>query len=83
MCNNVGGDFVEGYQVKKANRFNMSTAYRDIKGMTARLGVRNMLDKEPPFTASSYYGSHASGNAASFTDPRGRFFYGSLAYQFK
>ena len=58
-------------------------AYRGIKGMTARLGVRNLLDTAPPFTASASYGSHATGYAASFTDPRGRFFYASLAYQFK
>jgi hypothetical protein len=32
---------------------------------------------------SSSYGSHAAGYAASFADPRGRFFYASLGYQFK
>ncbi len=83
VCNNVGGDCVEGYQVKNASRFNLSMAYRGVKGMTARLGVRNLFDQAPPFTASASYGSHAAGYAASFTDPRGRFFYGSLAYQFK
>jgi iron complex outermembrane receptor protein len=54
-----------------------------VKNLTVRVGVRNLFDKEPPFTASSSYGSHAAGYAASFADPRGRFFYASLGYQFK
>jgi len=48
-----------------------------------RLGVRNLFDEEPPFTAVASYGSHATGYAASFADPRGRFYYASLSYQFK
>ena len=34
------------------------------------------------FMAVSSYGSHAAGFAGSFTDPRGRFFYGSATYKF-
>lgn len=83
VCNNVGGDCVEGHSVTNSSRFNLSVAYRGIKDLTARLGVRNLLNTEPPYTASSSYGSHAAGYAASFTDPRGRFIYGSLAYKFK
>ncbi|MCV2362629.1 TonB-dependent receptor [Paucibacter sp. DJ1R-11] len=71
------------HQVRNSERVNMSVAYKGIKGVTARLGVRNVFDEEPPYVASSSYGSHAAGYAASFTDPRGRFWYGSLSYQFK
>jgi iron complex outermembrane receptor protein len=31
----------------------------------------------------SSFGSHAAGYAASFTDPRGRFFYVNVGYRFK
>ncbi|MBT9493467.1 MAG: TonB-dependent receptor [Paucibacter sp.] len=78
---NVGVDAT--HRVSNSDRFNISAAYKGIKNVTARLGIRNLLDAEPPYTASSSYGSHAAGYAASFTDPRGRFWYGSLTYQFK
>jgi iron complex outermembrane receptor protein len=78
---NIGVD--APYNVKDSIRYNVSAAYKGIKNVTARVGIRNLLDTEPPFTASSSYGSHAAGYAASFTDPRGRFFYVNLGYQFK
>ena len=71
------------YQVKNSSRFNVAVAYKGIKNVTARFGVRNVFDTEPPFTASSSYGSHAAGYAASFSDPRGRFIYANVGYQFK
>ena len=71
------------HQVKDSSRWNLSGSYSGIKGVTLRLGVRNLLDKEPPYTAVASNGSHAVGYSASFNDPRGRFFYGSIGYQFK
>ncbi len=78
---NVGVD--AAHKVKDSSRFNLIMTYKAIKNLTLRVGIRNLFDTEPPFVASSSYGSHASGYAASFTDPRGRFFYTSLGYQFK
>lgn len=78
---NIGVDTT--YQVKDSVRYNLSVAYKGVKDVTARFGVRNLFNTEPPFTASSSYGSHAAGYAASFSDPRGRFFYANLSYQFK
>ena len=40
------------------------------------------LDSERRVLSESY-GSHATGYAASFSDPRGRFYYASVSYQFK
>ena len=71
------------HRVSNSDRFNAAMAYKGIKNVTLRLGIRNLFDAEPPYVASSSYGSHAAGYAASFTDPRGRFWYGSLGYQFK
>jgi iron complex outermembrane receptor protein len=78
---NVGVN--EPYRVNDTSRWNLAVTYRGIKNWTLRVGARNLLDDEPPFTASSSYGSHAAGFAGSFADPRGRFLYGSVSYQFK
>lgn len=71
------------YHVKDSSRWNLSGVYTGLKDFSVRLGVRNLFDEEPPFTAVASYGSHATGYAASFADPRGRFYYASLSYQFK
>lgn len=76
-------DVAEPYTVKASSRYNLGASYKGMKDITLRVGVRNLLNTEPPYVASSSYGSHAAGYAASFTDPRGRFFYASLNYQFK
>jgi iron complex outermembrane receptor protein len=70
------------YRVKDASRWNLSGAYTGIKNLTLRLGLKNLFDKAPPFTASSSFGSHAAGYAASFSDPRGRHFYAAASYKF-
>lgn len=81
VANNVGVE--EAHKVKDTVRFNASVAYKGFKNLNLRLGVRNLTDEEPPFTAVSSYGSHAAGYAASFADPRGRFWYATASYQFK
>lgn len=70
------------YHVKDSSRWNLSGAYTGVKNLTLRLGVKNLFDTAPPFTASSSYGSHAAGYAASFTDPRGRNYYAAASYKF-
>ncbi|QPF71875.1 TonB-dependent receptor [Roseateles sp. DAIF2] len=81
VYNNVGG--AAEHKVKDSSRWNLSGSYTGFKNLTLRLGVKNLFDKEPPYTAAPSYGSHAAGYAGSFVDPRGRFYYGSVAYQFK
>lgn len=71
------------HQVSPTERVNMAVNYSGIKNLKLRLGVRNAFDEEPPYTASSSFGSHAAGYAASFADPRGRFWYATASYQFK
>ncbi|MFG6464665.1 TonB-dependent receptor plug domain-containing protein [Roseateles sp. DXS20W] len=71
------------YQVKNTSRWNLAVAYRGFKDLRLTLGARNAFDQDPPFVASSSYGSHAAGFAGSFADPRGRFIYGTVTYQFK
>ncbi|MDR7331930.1 TonB-dependent receptor [Roseateles asaccharophilus] len=71
------------YNVKDTSRWNLAVTYKGIKNLRMTLGARNAFDQDPPFVASSSYGSHAAGFAGSFADPRGRFIYGSVTYQFK
>jgi iron complex outermembrane receptor protein len=79
--NNVGVS--TAYHVKNSSRWNLGTSYKFNRNLAVRLGVKNLLDAEPPFTAVSSYGSHAGGYASSFVDPRGRYFYGSMTFTFK
>jgi len=57
--------------------------YLGFPKLTLKLGVRNLLDRLPPYTDVSSYGSHAVGWANSVADPRGRFWWGSVTYTFK
>ncbi|MBQ0945729.1 TonB-dependent receptor [Ideonella sp. 4Y16] len=71
------------YNVNDTTRWNLAVSYKGFKNTRLGLGVRNLLDAEPPFVASSSYGSHSAGFAGSFADPRGRFWYLTASYQFK
>jgi iron complex outermembrane receptor protein len=73
----------EEHEVGDSDRWNLSGTYTGFKDLALRVGVRNLFDQAPPFTAVSSYGSHAVGYAASFSDPRGRFLYATLNYRFK
>ena len=67
---------VEAYKL-----WDLSGSYKIIKGLTLRAGVKNLFDRDPP--RSNQVFSFLAGYDSSYTDPRGRFFYGSLSYAFK
>jgi len=71
------------YHVKDSSRWNLGVGWKPTTSLALRLGARNLLNQDPPFTAVSSYGSHVTGYAGSFVDPRGRFWYVSANYQFK
>lgn len=73
----------QAYDVANTSRWNLGVNYKGIKNLRLGLGIRNLLDAEAPFVASSSYGSHSAGFAGSYADPRGRFWYLTAAYQFK
>lgn len=77
----TGDPFVR--DVEETSRFNLSGKYTGLKNISVKLGVRNVEDKLPPYTATSSNGSHAEGYSNSVADPRGRFWYGSVTYSFK
>ncbi len=71
------------YKVKDTSRWNLALSYRGFKDLRMTVGARNLTNAEPPFVASSSYGSHAAGFAGSFADPRTRMWFVAATYQFK
>ncbi len=71
------------HRVKDSSRWNLAVGWKPTPTLALRVGARNLLDQDPPFTAVSSYGSHVTGYAGSFVDPRGRYWYLSASYQFK
>ena len=58
-------------------------AYTGIKNLTLTLGVKNLLDKDPPFSAA-YDGNTGAGSSwePRVADPRGRSFTFQIDYKF-
>lgn len=67
--------------VSNQSTYNMQVAYSGIKNLRLTLGVKNLLDTNPPMyvPASNQF---AAGYDISMYDPRGRFTYLSANYRF-
>ena len=70
-------------KVKAYQLWNTSVAYTGIKNMTLTLGVKNLLDKDPPFSAA-YDGNTGAGSSwePRVADPRGRSYTLQVNYKF-
>jgi iron complex outermembrane receptor protein len=55
--------------------------YKPVKNLTVLFGIKNLLDKSPPFT-NAFQGNFAAGYNALTADPLGRNFYVNLKYTF-
>jgi iron complex outermembrane receptor protein len=60
--------------------FDVQASYSGIKGVTISVGIRNFMDKDPPYSNTG--GQFQGGYDATYADPRGRFLYAKLAYRF-
>lgn len=60
--------------------FDAQLAYSGLKNTRLTLGVKNLLDKDPPYT--NYGGGFVGSYDLSYTDVRGRFVYLTAAYTF-
>ena len=67
---------VAGYDV-----WDLDTRYTGFRNFTLGFGVRNLLDRAPPFTNLQQSGP--VGYDPAYADPRGRMFYARLSYAFK
>ena len=54
--------------------------YKPIDAMTVTVGIKNLLDRAPPFT-NAYQSNFAAGYNALTGDPRGRSFYLDVRYK--
>ncbi len=75
------GSIVSANRVKAYSIWDFSAAYALSKNLNLRLGVQNLLNTPPPFSNQANF--FISGYDPSYTDPRGRFMYLSMQYQFK
>jgi iron complex outermembrane receptor protein len=59
----------------------LNLQYSGIRNLTIGAGVKNLLDRDPPFTRQAQ--SFQVGYDPALADPTGRFFYASLRLRFK
>ena len=61
--------------------YDTQVAYSGIKSLRLALGVRNIFDRDPPYTNAG--GQFVAGYDVTYADVRGRFVYGTLTYRFR
>jgi iron complex outermembrane receptor protein len=72
---------VPAREVASYQTFDAQLGYTGIKSLRLALGVKNLLDKNPPYT--NYGAGFVGSYDLSYTDVRGRFVYLTAAYAFK
>jgi len=72
----------EAPKVGAYTTYDLQMAYTGVKNLRLMLGVRNLLDKDPPYTNAGGQVSFQAGYDPQYADPRGRFIYGGLRYAF-
>ena len=88
---NVNQLFILGYtepvdestnrRVGSYSVWGINGAYTGFKNLTLTLGVKNVFDRDPPFTLQDR--AFQIGYDPALTDPTGRFYYASVRYAFK
>ena len=68
-------------EVGSMSLYDVQGSYSGIRHVTLTLGVKNVLDSNPPMTNQRIY--FQAGYDPSYYDARARFVYGSLTYSFK
>ncbi len=62
------------------NLWDLAGSYRLSHALGLTLGVKNLFDREPPFSNQTY--TFQSGYDPRYTDPYGRILFGRLSYSF-
>ncbi len=63
--------------------YDVQGSYTGIKNLALTLGVRNLFDRDPPYTNAGGQTSFQVGYEPLYADPRGRFVYGRVSYAFR
>jgi iron complex outermembrane receptor protein len=84
---NLNQNYVHGYTDTDGERrvgawyvWGLNGAYSGFRSWTLSLGIRNLFDREPPFTRQAQ--AFQIGYDPLIADPTGRFFYGNVRYVF-
>ena len=67
-------------KIKAHNWFDLSASYLLKNGIRFTLGVNNILDEEPPLAPT--FNDDFNFNMYATYDPMGRYFFGSVQFQF-
>ena len=70
-------------EVASYSTFDIQGAYTGFKNLKLTLGVKNLTDRDPPYTNAGGQNYFQAGYDPGYADPRGRFYYGSITYTFK
>ena len=63
--------------------YDLQVRYTGFKSLTLRGGVRNLFDRPPPYSNAGGQTGFQGGYDNTYGDPRGRFVYAGLTYEFK
>ena len=62
--------------------YDFQLRYAGFKDLELRAGIRNLLDKDPPYSNAGGRTSFQGGYDPGYADPRGRYYYAGLTYKF-
>ena len=62
--------------------YDVSSSYSGIDRLRLSVGIKNLLNRNPPYTNASGQNFFQAGYDPGYGDPRGQFIYGSLTYSF-
>ncbi len=81
--NDVPGNFSGGTprSVAAYETYDLQGTYSGIRHLRLTLGVKNVFDRDPPYTNGG--GQFAAGYDVTYADVRGRFVYGQVEYIFR
>ena len=63
--------------------YDLQVRYTGIKSLTLRGGIRNLFDRPPPYSNAGGQTGFQGGYDNVYGDPRGRFVYAGVSYEFK
>jgi len=62
--------------------YDLQARYTGLKNLELRAGIRNLFDRDPPYSNAGGQTSFQGGYDPAYADPRGRFYYLGATYKF-
>ncbi|MGZ5204370.1 MAG: TonB-dependent receptor plug domain-containing protein [Caldimonas sp.] len=79
----AGTNEVVPRRVSSYTTYDLQASYSAFKSWRFTLGVRNLFDRDPPYSNAGGQTSFQSGYDNQYGDPRGRFVYGRVTYSYQ